>query len=250
MRPSDPGAPGPRFSVVVPMYNEADNAKSLITEIAEALTAQGDFEIIAVDDCSKDKTANILLALKPDISQLRVIQHSTNAGQSRAVRTGILAAKGAIIGTLDGDGQNNPADLPRLYKQLTREDAPQLLALVAGERQKRQDSQAKKIASKLANNIRKSLLGDDANDTGCGLKVFYKEAFIRLPYFDHIHRYLPALMKREAFLVEFCPVSHRPRLHGESKYTNFGRAAVAIRDLLGVIWLKARARDPQDVSEL
>lgn len=238
------------LSVVVPMFNEAENAPDLVREIAEALNGRTDYEIIAVDDRSTDDTAAVLTRLKHEVPALRVVQHGHNAGQSRSVRTGILAAKGGIIATLDGDGQNNPADLPGLYDQLTRADAPDHLAMVAGERQKRQDSQAKLVASRAANGIRKRLLGDDANDTGCGLKVFYREAFLRLPYFDHIHRYLPALMRREGMGVEFAAVSHRPRVHGQSKYTNLGRALVAIRDLMGVIWLKARARQPHEIREL
>ncbi len=244
-----PPVDAPDLSVVVPMYNEEGNADTLIREIAAAI-ADLNAEIIVIDDASSDKTKALLVDLKEDVPVLRVLAHETNAGQSRAVRTGILGAKGKVIATLDGDGQNVPGDIPALYRQLTREDAGPLLAMVAGERQKRQDSQAKLWASKAANGIRKSLLNDNANDTGCGLKAFYRNAFLRLPYFDHVHRYLPALMHREGFSVEFCPVSHRPREHGQSKYTNFGRAAVAVRDLIGVTWLNARARRPERIEEL
>jgi dolichol-phosphate mannosyltransferase len=239
----------PALSVVVPMYNEEGNARRLVEEIAEAVRGL-EAEIVIVDDASTDGTRAALVALKPEIAALRVLAHGRNAGQSRAVRTGILGARGRIIATLDGDGQNVPSDIPPLLERLTRADAPELLAMVAGERQKRQDSQAKLVASRAANRIRKSLLKDDADDTGCGLKVFYRNAFLRLPYFDHIHRYLPALMVREGYSVEFAPVSHRPREHGASKYTNFGRAAVAVRDLIGVTWLLARARRPETVEEL
>lgn len=244
-----PPAGAPDLSVVVPMYNEEGNAAELVREIDDAVRDLN-AEIVIVDDCSTDATQAVLQGLKEELPRLRILAHGKNAGQSRAVRTGILGAKGQIIATLDGDGQNVPGDIPALFQRLTRSDAAPLLAMVAGERQKRQDSQAKLMASKAANNIRKSLLKDNANDTGCGLKLFKRDAFMRLPYFDHVHRYLPALMTREGFAVEFAPVSHRPRQHGASKYTNFGRAAVAVRDLIGVTWLIARARPPQEVEEL
>jgi glycosyltransferase involved in cell wall biosynthesis len=163
------------------------------------------------------------------------------------VRTGILAARAPIIVTLDGDGQNDPADAPRLAKTLRA--GPETLALVGGERVKRQDSNAKRLASKFGNGVRKRLLKDTANDTGCGLKAFRREAFLRLPYFDHIHRYIPALMLREGYEVAFQPVNHRHRETGVSKYTNFGRLKASVSDLLGVMWLQSRARNPQGVDE-
>ncbi|MBI1391259.1 MAG: glycosyltransferase [Alphaproteobacteria bacterium] len=236
------------ISVVTPMFEEAGGAANLMREIASALAGRR-FEIIAVDDASRDDTASRLLCAMADIPELRVLQHSRNAGQSRAVRTGVLAARGAIIVTLDGDGQNDPTDIPLLLKELEGAKAP-LLKMAAGERAKRQDSFAKKAASRLANAIRSSLLGDGAADTGCGLKAFSREAYLRLPYFDHGHRYLPALMRREGFEVSYVRVSHRPRAHGGSKYTNFGRLAVAFRDMLGVMWLIGRARSPETVLEL
>ena len=247
--PTDNDQTGPDLSVVVPMYNEAENAPILVREIADALQGYS-FEIVVVDDRSSDKTRQILGHLRADIPQLRVICHSANAGQSRSVRTGIIAAKAPIISTLDGDGQNNPADIPALFGQLTRKGAPDNLVMVAGERQKRQDSKAKLYASSFANKVRQRLLDDGAKDSGCGLKVFYREAFLRLPYFDHVHRYLPALIRRDGLKVEFCPISHRPRLHGVSKYNNLQRGFVAIRDLMGVLWLKARSRHPGKISEL
>lgn len=240
----------PDISVVIPMYNEEGNAGTLVREVAEALTDVASFEIVIVNDASSDGTLDILQELKATYPQLRVLSHGTNAGQSRSIRTGVLAARAPVIATLDGDGQNLPADIPALYKTLLREDAPALLAMVAGERQKRKDTQAKKVASRLANGVRKKLLNDEANDTGCGLKVFYRDAFLRLPYFDHLHRYLPALVRREGLIVEFSPVSHRERLSGQSKYTNLQRAAVAFRDLLGVTWLIARSRKPGEITEL
>jgi dolichol-phosphate mannosyltransferase len=177
-----------------------------------------------------------------------VLGHRKNSGQSRAVRSGVLAARAPIVVTLDGDGQNDPADAPRLAKALKA--GPPDLALVGGERVKRQDSSAKRFASKFGNGVRKRMLKDTANDTGCGLKAFRREAFLRLPYFDHIHRYIPALMLREGYKVAFQPVNHRHRESGVSKYTNFGRLKASVSDLLGVMWLQTRARNPQGVDEV
>jgi glycosyltransferase involved in cell wall biosynthesis len=177
-----------------------------------------------------------------------VLAHRRNSGQSRAIRSGVLAARGDIVVTLDGDGQNDPADGPALVDALVA-GGPNL-AMVGGERVKRQDSQAKKVASRIGNGVRKRLLNDDANDTGCGLKAFRREAFLRLPYFDHIHRYLPALMRREGFQIAFRPVGHRHRQTGASKYTNLGRLWASLSDLFGVVWLQSRARNPGGVDEV
>lgn len=242
-------ASAPALSIVAPMYDEQGGAEALILEVSAALAGLN-FEIVAVDDASKDGTRAALVSARARVPQLRVIAHGANAGQSRAIRTGVLAARAPVVATIDGDGQNDPADIRRLFEQLTRPEAPPLLALVGGERQKRQDTAAKRYASKFANGLRARILKDGAKDTGCGLKVFYREAFLRLPAFDHMHRYLPALMAREGFQVEFAAVNHRPRTHGQSKYTNLGRALVAIRDMLGVVWLNDRARRPGEISEL
>ncbi|MEK7264651.1 MAG: glycosyltransferase family 2 protein [Pseudomonadota bacterium] len=239
----------PALSVVVPMFDEAGGARRLVEEIGKALSLI-DHEIIVVDDGSRDKTVDELIAAKKLTPRLRVVRHGANAGQSRAVRTGVFCARAAVIATLDGDGQNDPADISALYHSLIRANAPDILAMVAGERRQRLDAAAKKTASRLANKIRRAILDDGSADTGCGLKVFYRDAYLRLPYFDHAHRYLPALMKREGFAVEFLPVGHRAREHGASKYNNLGRLAVAFRDLLGVVWLKARAKSPLTISEL
>lgn len=239
----------PTLSVVVPVYNEAENVTQLVEEIAESLDSTH-FEMIFINDASSDKTLDVLTDLKTAHPQLRVLTHRSNAGQSRAVRTGVLAAKSKLIATLDGDGQNNPADIPKLRDQMTRKDAPENLALVGGRRQGRQDSQAKLWASKFGNGIRKKLLEDQADDTGCGIKVFKREAFLLLPYFDHIHRYIPALMLREGFAIEFADVSHRPRIAGTSKYTNLGRLKVSIADLRGVMWLNSRSRNPNGWDEV
>jgi glycosyltransferase involved in cell wall biosynthesis len=244
-----PFGDAPEISVVIPMHNEEGGAAALVAEIAGALAGRA-FEILAVDDASTDSTKARLIEERAKNGGLRVLAHARNAGQSRALRTGILAARAPVIVTLDGDGQNDPADILALIDRLTRHDAPQTLAMVGGERVARQDKAARRWASQIANGVRARLLRDSARDTGCGLKAFYREAFLRLPAFDHMHRYLPALMRREGFTIEFVPVRHRPRLHGRSKYTNLQRLAVAFRDLLGVMWLRDRARSPETISEL
>jgi Glycosyltransferases involved in cell wall biogenesis len=237
------------FSVVVPVRDEEGNAGALAREIAQALDGRS-FEIIFVDDCSRDETRAELAALKGELPMLRLIGHRSNAGQSRAVRTGVLAARAPVVGTLDGDGQNDPADLPRLYARLTRADAAPELGMVAGKRGKRQDNWSKRWASRIANTIRKAALKDGADDSGSGVKVFKREAFLRLPYFDHMHRFMPALMLREGYAVEFLEVNHRARGAGRSKYTNLGRLAANMSDLFGVMWLRSRARLPGGTDEL
>lgn len=237
----------PDISVVVPVFDEEGAAPDLAREIAQAFAGRN-FEIVFVDDRSRDTTRAALAALKSEIPQLRVLAHTANSGQSRAIRSGIMAARGDIVVTLDGDGQNDPADGPKLVDALLA--GPPELALVGGERVKRQDSQAKKLASKFGNGVRKRLLKDTANDTGCGLKAFRREAFLRLPYFDHIHRYIPALMLREGYQVDFRPVNHRHRQTGQSKYTNLGRLWASVSDLAGVVWLQSRSRLPGPVQEL
>ena len=236
----------PDISVVIPVFDEEGAAPALAREVARAFAGRN-FELIFVDDASRDATRGALSALKAEIPQLRVLAHAKNAGQSRAIRTGVLGARGSIVVTLDGDGQNDPADGPALVDALAA--GPPELALVGGERAKRQDNFGKRIASRVGNGVRKRLLKDTANDTGCGLKAFRREAFLRLPYFDHIHRYLPALMQREGYRTEFRAVNHRHRQTGRSKYTNLGRLWASLSDLLGVIWLQSRARQPGAVEE-
>jgi len=237
------------LSVVVPVKDEAGNVAPLASEIAAALKAERNYEIIFVDDGSNDATAAELLALKPALP-LRVLVHERNLGQSRALRTGVRAARGELIVTLDGDGQNDPADIPKLLALFRAEAANPAFAMVAGERVKRRDNWQKRLASRFANGLRRSLLGDNASDTGCGLKVFRREAFLALPYFDHMHRYLITLMLREGYQLRFVPVSHRPRGTGRSKYGVWDRALVGVRDLLGVMWLKRRFRGPAETKEL
>ncbi len=229
------------LSVVVPVKDEAGNVAPLAREIAAALKHEAAYEIVFVDDGSTDATAAELIALKPELP-LRVLGHAHNLGQSRAIRTGVRAAKGVIVVTLDGDGQNDPADIPKLLSLFRESAANPHLGMVAGERAKRQDVWRKRAASRLGNAIRRTLLNDTAKDTGCGLKVFRREAFLALPYFDHMHRYLITLMLREGYEVRFIPVNHRPRGTGRSKYGVLDRLAVGFSDLAGVIWLKRRHR--------
>jgi len=240
-------APTPDISVVVPVHDEEGAAGPLAREIAQAFAGRS-YEMIFVDDASRDGTLAELRAVMTELPALRVLSHGQNAGQSRAVRTGVLAARAPVVVTLDGDGQNPPADAPRLADALIA--APPIVALVGGRRAKRQDSEAKRFASRWANRIRKRLLRDDADDTGCGLKAFRRDVFLRLPYFDHVHRYLPALVIREGYENRYLDVDHRHRETGRSKYTNWGRLMASFTDLLGVMWLKTRSRRAGAVTEL
>lgn len=237
------------FSVVVPVHNESGNVEALVREISAALDGRA-YEMIFVDDASTDDTRPVLAALKGDYPALRVLSHRKNAGQSRAIRSGVRAARGRIIGTLDGDGQNDPADLPDLYRALTRQDAPERLAMVMGRRTKRKDTAWKRFGSQFANAIRRRMLRDDCDDSGCGIKAVKREVFLSLPYFDHMHRYMPALIKADGHDVEFMDVNHRERGTGQSKYTNFGRLWAALSDLRGVTWLIRRRRNPEGADEV
>ncbi|WP_312915809.1 glycosyltransferase family 2 protein [Stenotrophomonas sp.] len=230
----------PALSVVVPVFNERDNVTPLVNEITAALRGQIDFEIVYVDDNSKDDSLQVLQALKAINPELRVLHHISQSGQSTAVRTGVKAARGEWIATLDGDGQNDPADIPKLLA--ARAKAEPQVRLFAGWRVNRQDSGSKRWASKWANAIRARMLRDDTPDTGCGIKLFERAAFLDLPYFDHMHRYLPALMQRAGWKTVSVPVNHRHRTAGVSKYNNLGRALVGIRDLRGVAWLITRSK--------
>ena len=236
----------PDISVVVPVHNEQGAAAPLAREIAAAFDGRS-YEMVFVDDASRDSTLAELRALMAELPTLRVLSHASNAGQSRAVRSGVLAARAPIVVTLDGDGQNPPSDAPRLADLLAA--SPAVVGLVGGVRARRQDSGAKRWASRWANRIRKRLLADDADDTGCGLKAFRRDVFLRLPYFDHIHRYLPALMIREGYQNLYLDVDHRHRETGQSKYTNWGRLMASVSDLMGVVWLKSRSRRPGSISE-
>ena len=230
----------PQLSVVVPVFNEQDNIAPLVHEIVAALRNVIPFEIIYIDDCSKDNSSAVLKQLQLEIPELQAYSHTKQSGQSTAIRSGIKHASGAWIATLDGDGQNDPADIPKLIA--AREIADPQVKLFAGWRVNRKDTGSKRWASKIANAIRSRLLRDETPDTGCGIKLFEREVFLDLPYFDHMHRYLPALVKRAGFQSISVPVNHRERSTGVSKYNNLGRAWVGISDLRGVGWLIKRSK--------
>jgi glycosyltransferase involved in cell wall biosynthesis len=229
--------------------DEAENAAALAREIA-ANVADRSHEIIFVDDGSSDGTVAELLALKAEMPALRVIQHNRNFGQSRAIRTGVRAASGPVIVTLDGDGQNDPADMGKLLAILECAHGAETLGMVSGIRMNRQDPANRKRAADMANRFRRFMLKDGAVDTGCGLKAFSREAYLALPYFDHMHRFLIALMLREGYDVRYVEVRHRPRQHGHSKYNNLHRALVGLVDTFGVRWLQKRFRGTADSREL
>lgn len=230
----------PRLSVVIPMRNEAGNAAPLIAEIEAALAAIP-HEILCVDDGSTDTTPEELRGAAAT-APLTVLQHARSCGQSAAIVSGVRAARGAWIATLDGDGQNDPADIPRL---LARAEAEGGAIMVVGHRVTRKDSWLKRRTSRIANAVRARLLGDATPDTGCGLKVFPRALFLELPAFDHMHRYLPALVLRGGGRVVSEPVNHRPRVRGRSNYGTLDRLAVAFADLMGVMWLTRRWKRPE-----
>ncbi len=246
MSESDPAAPI-AVSLVIPVRNEAGNIDPLLAEIAQAGEVLGRIEVVYVDDGSSDDTQQRLTAALATFSFLRVIAHDRGYGQSAAIRTGILAARGDVIVTLDGDGQNDPADIPAMVQTLT-DSAPDI-GLVAGNRAQRRDSAWRRFASQIGNGVRNGLLRDDTPDTGCSLKAFRRDVFLRLPYFDHMHRFLPALIRREGYSIAHRDVSHRPRLRGRSKYSVLSRLWVGLVDLFGVMWLQRRMSVPT-VTEL
>ena len=234
-----------KFSIIIPVYNEAGNIRPLVEEISAAV-ASADFELVYVDDCSTDETVQQVLALRQHHPWLRLIRHHARCGQSTALLTGVKAAHAPVIVTLDGDGQNDPADIPRLLATLANTPG---IVCVCGYRRQRRDSGLKKLSSKIANGVRAWLLKDDTPDTGCGLKVFYREAFLDLPYFDHMHRFLPALFRRAGRKTVSVEVNHRPRQAGRSKYGLHNRLWVGIIDLLGVIWLQRRSKLTETTEE-
>lgn len=229
-------------SVIIPVKNEAENIRSLIDGIIAAMQPRGDFDVIVVNDGSTDNSSRVLKEAMKDYENLSIIEHAASAGQSAAVHSGVLAAKSPLIATLDGDGQNPPENLPMLLAPLLDETAHSQLGLVAGQRIGRQDRFSKKLASKLANGLRGFLLQDGTRDMGCGLKAFRREAFLQLPYFNHMHRYLPALFNAYGWTVVHVDVSHAARVAGRSNYSNLQRALVGVVDLLGVMWLIRRAK--------
>jgi len=230
------------LSVVIPVHNEEESIGNLIDEITTALSEKYQHEIIVIDDGSTDNTLDVLLKIKQSLPTLRIVKHLKNSGQSTAVRTGVQHAKSAWIATLDGDGQNDPADIPNLYNELINNQASDPWLVVAGYRKKRKDTWLKRISSKYANGIRDRLLRDGTPDTGCGLKVFARDSFLALPYFDHMHRYIPALFQRQGGRVVSVEVNHRHRMQGTSKYGFHNRLWVGIVDILGVRWVQNRAR--------
>ncbi len=237
------------LSIVIPVKNEADSIAPLVGEIRAALDGLVEYEILYIDDGSDDATASEILRLAQSTPQVRLLRHARNYGQSAAISSGVHAARGTCIATLDGDGQNDPADLPAMWR-LARRASPSPPLLITGYRERRRDSPSKRAASRIANAIRSRLLGDRTPDTGCGLKLFPRSLFLDLPYFDHMHRFLPALVLREGGTVISVPVNHRPRQKGMSKYGVFDRLGMGIIDLLGVMWLQRRATRPRPCHEV
>ena len=238
-----------QISVVIPFYNEQENIELLLTEVSNALAGQT-FEIVAVDDGSRDNTLSAMQSLKSQLPGLRIVRHRGNFGQSAAIASGVKAAEFDLIATLDGDGQNDPADIPALLKTYMEHARPGQAVMVAGTRQKRRDNFLRRISSQIANNARCKLLNDDCPDTGCGLKLFPREAFLGLPHFNHMHRFLPALFKRYGAVVLNVPVNHRPRTRGVSKYGVGNRLWVGIVDIFGVRWLQSRPCSPDIDPEI
>lgn len=234
------------LSIVIPVLNESENVKTLCGEIRAALDSRLRYEIIFVDDASSDDTSALVRECMTE-GNVRLLRHQKTSGQSAAVRTGVRAARAPWIGTLDGDCQNDPADLLMLYQAATGRAATS--GLIIGNRAKRKDTLVKRISSRVANSIRSRMLGDNCPDSGCGIKVFDRQTYLDLPSFDHMHRFLPALFGASGHRVESLPVRHRPRLHGVSKYGVWNRLWVGIVDLLGVMWLRQRTKTDLVVSE-
>ncbi len=233
-----------RLSVVVPVKDEQDSIEPLVREIAAALSGNATFEIIYVNDGSTDGTQAALDSLKREFPMLRVVRHRASCGQSQALTSGVRAARYEWIAMLDGDGQNDPADIPALIAALLNSSLPASLELLVGWRARRNDPWLRRISSRIANQVRARVLGDNTPDTGCGLKLIARETYLGLPNFDHMHRFLPALVLRNGGAVLSVPVQHRPRKHGASKYGLHDRLWVGIVDLFGVTWLRRRVRLP------
>jgi dolichol-phosphate mannosyltransferase len=237
----------PAVSVVVPVRNEAGNIAPLVGEIARALEGQWAFEVVYVDDGSTDATHAELKRPMAQYSWLRRVRHKRSCGQSAAVRSGVIAARGAMVATIDGDGQNDPAFIPAMLRAL--EAGSPRVALIAGQRVGRKASGFKKLQSRIANGVRNAVLRDGTRDTGCGLKAFRRDVFLTLPYFDGLHRFLPALVRREGFDIGYVDVVDRPRGTGVSNYGLWDRLWVGILDLVGVWWLIRRRKRPPEIVE-
>jgi dolichol-phosphate mannosyltransferase len=244
---SAPEAAPVDVSIVVPVRNEQDNVAPLIAEITAALDGRWPYEIIYVNDGSTDATPARLAELMQQRSNLRRIDHAKSSGQSAAVRTGVRAARGGIVATLDGDGQNNPAFLPNLISAI--DNGGGNVGLAAGQRVGRKDTGFKKIQSRVANGVRNAILKDGTRDTGCGMKAFRRDVFLSMPYFDGLHRFLPALVRREGFDIAYVDVTDRPRHSGVSNYGFFDRLWIGIMDLAGVWWLIRRKRTTPVATE-
>lgn len=232
----------PDLSVVIPVHDEQDNVGPLAHDVDAALAGVLEYEVVFVDDASTDSTFPRLVGLSRDNPRIRVLRHVQRCGQSTALRTGVTHARAALVATLDGDGQNDPGDIPRLLATLATTDAQVSRTLVAGHRVKRRDSRLVRLSSRIANLVRSRILRDETPDTGCGLKVFGRSLFLELPYFDHMHRFMPALVRRAGGRVISVPVNHRPRLTGRSHYGVRNRLWTGIVDLVGVMWLTRRAK--------
>jgi dolichol-phosphate mannosyltransferase len=240
-----------QLSVVIPVCNEAGNVATLAREIHAALDGRLNFEILFVDDGSSDTTAAEVLKIRDgSVSPIRLLKHEKCIGQSAGICTGVRAAKAPWIATLDGDGQNNPADIPRLIEALRDYDFDGRLKLVMGNRTTRRDTRLRRLSSRIANGVRRTVLNDGTPDTGCGIKLFERDMFLQLPHFNHMHRFLPALVQRAGERVMSVPVSHRPRMRGTSKYGVNNRLWVGIVDMFGVMWLIRRPITPRPVAEV
>lgn len=228
------------ITVVIPVLNEQGNIPPLLNEIFEVSKIIPISEVIYIDDGSTDKTSDVLKSMRQDIPILRVIQHERRSGQSAAFMSGVRAAGNSIVVLMDGDGQNNPADIQKLYEIYIAHQKENKKIMVAGQRKKRHDNILRRLSSKYANAIRSFILKDGMRDTGCSLKLIRREDYLRLPYFDHMHRFLPALLMRDGVKILTADVSHRPRERGVSKYGFWDRLWVGIFDLFGVRWLLCR----------
>ena len=236
-----------RASVVIAVLDEAENVAAVCEEVLREMDRAGAFEIVFVDDGSSDATPDILQAIADQDERVRLVRHDRRCGKSQAVRSGVLAARAPWIATLDGDGQNDPADLPDMLEKAWADDSD--LPLVAGTRVRRNDPVSRLVATRIANGFRATVLGDHCPDTGCGVKVFHRDSFLLLPCFEGMHRFLPALFQRYGHPLINHPVRHRARHAGQSKYTNIGRAFVGIFDTMGVIWLVRRTKAPGRIEE-